>query len=94
MWLSSRYFNEISACFLYSKKSEEHVMNRYSAFMLDSDTPVIDVVNSIQPIFVSYTSTQPEKALSFVNWLYTDEEVAELLSFGTDQGLIPGLSVC
>ncbi|HBN86029.1 MAG TPA: hypothetical protein DDZ89_19550, partial [Clostridiales bacterium] len=90
MWLSSNFFSEVTAGFLYSKNNEEHFMNHYSAVMLDAKTTAFCNANSVQPIFVPYTCTQPEKALSFVNWLFTDEEIAALLTFGTDKGPLPG----
>lgn len=69
--------------------SGENPLNTYSFFLFDSDTPIINTVDSIQLIPVPYTCTQPEKAVSFVDWLFTDEHMAELLAFGTDEGSYP-----
>ncbi|NLY97512.1 MAG: hypothetical protein GX082_08800 [Clostridiaceae bacterium] len=57
--------------------------------MFDNDQVFVDTINGILLIPVPYTSTQPEKALVFVNWLFTDELMAEYLTYGTDKGTFP-----
>jgi hypothetical protein len=90
MWLDDYLFNEIRRCLYLSEFDDDHTMNHYSPIMIDMENTVYRNILSIQPIFVPYTCNQPEKALSFVNWLFTDEEVADLLTFGTDKGVLSG----
>jgi hypothetical protein len=45
--------------------------------------PVVDWFNTFIHISVPITSTQPEKALIFMQWLMTDKEVADILTFGS-----------
>ncbi len=47
-------------------------------------------VDSIQLILMPYTYAQPEKALIFMQWLMTDDEVSEILTFGTSNGKLAG----
>ena len=82
-FFSNTYFN-----ILYDG-NVGHAMNDYSMFLFDAESIIVDSINSILLIPVPKTSTQPEKALSVVNWLFTDEKMADYLSFGTDQGNVP-----
>jgi len=82
-FFSNTYFN-----ILYDG-NVGHAMNDYSMFLFDAESIIVDSINSILLIPVPKTSTQPEKALSFVNWLFTDEKMADYLTFGTDQGNVP-----
>lgn len=81
---SNTYFN-----ILYDGDGSGYTMKDYSVFLFDTDSVIVDSIDSILLIPVPKTSTQPEKALSFVNWLFTDEKMADYLTFGTDQGKLP-----
>ena len=78
------YFNV-----LYNGNEGYPSINDYSMFLFDNDPTIVDSFNSILLIPVPYTSTQPEKVLSFVNWLFSDEKMSDYLSYGTDQGQFP-----
>ncbi|HBN86129.1 MAG TPA: hypothetical protein DDZ89_20065 [Clostridiales bacterium] len=89
IYLLDNAFYSIYRLFSYDEYPTENPWNTYSMFMFDDNTPIVNTIDSIQLILVPYTCTQPEKAVSFVNWLYTDEKVADLLTFGSDQGKYP-----
>ncbi len=62
---------------------EENFFNFYTMFLLNDQKPVITAPDSIQRIIVPYTCTQPEKALYFMQWMMTDEDVSDILTFGS-----------
>ncbi|HBN86305.1 MAG TPA: hypothetical protein DDZ89_20975 [Clostridiales bacterium] len=90
MFLADHIFYFIFQLFYFDDYPKENPWDTYSLFILDDSTPVINSADSIQLVPVPYTCTQPEKAISFVNWLFTDEDVGQLLTFGTDKGKYPG----
>lgn len=61
----------------------DHVFRQYSIVLLDDMKPVVDMFNTFIHVMVPVTSTQPEKAMIFMQWLMTDKEVADLLTFGS-----------
>jgi hypothetical protein len=89
IYLLDNIFYSIYRLFDYDEYPEEYPWNTYSAFLLDNENPIVNTIDSIQLILVPYTCDQPEKAVSFVNWLYTDEKIADLLTFGSNQGKNP-----
>ncbi len=89
MFLADHIFYFIFQLFYFDDYPKENPWDTYSLFILDDSTPVINSADSIQLVPVPYTCTQPEKAVNFVNWLYTDEKIADVLTFGTDQGKYP-----
>ncbi len=86
MFLSNDVFITANYLFEYDDYPKEIPWNNYTMFVFDDSVPVIRSIDSIQLILVSSTCTQPEKALSFVNWLFTDEKIADLLTFGVTGG--------
>ncbi|MGI6561207.1 MAG: hypothetical protein ACOX3Q_01370 [Clostridia bacterium] len=54
----------------------------YSIFLLNTPKAMIRPFN-IHVIPVPYTSEQPEKALHFMQWLMTDSDAADILTFGS-----------
>lgn len=88
--LLSDVFLWLNHIFNFADYKGEHPWNTYKLFLFDEDVPIVETVDSIQLIPVPYTCTQPEKAISFVNWLFTDDYIADLLTFGTDKGADPG----
>lgn len=81
---SNTYYN-----LLYSLEGKADSIRQDTLFLFDNDQVFVDTINGILLIPVPYTSTQPEKALVFVNWLFTDELMAEYLTYGTDKGTFP-----
>jgi ABC-type glycerol-3-phosphate transport system substrate-binding protein len=67
----------------YFTRGNQNVFQKYSIVLLKDQKPVIDRYDSILPIMVPSTSTQPEKAMVFMQWLMTDEDVADILTFGS-----------
>lgn len=45
--------------------------------------PVVNLFNTFIHVMVPITSTQPEKALIFMQWLMTDKDAADILTFGS-----------
>lgn len=89
IYLLDNVFYSIHRLFYYDEYPEENPWNTYSMFLFDDGEPIVNTIDSIQLILVPYTCTQPEKAVSFINWLYTDDKIADLFTFGTDQGKYP-----
>lgn len=61
----------------------DNVFNNYSIVLFNDQKPIVNRSNSFIHIMVPSTSTQPEKALIFMQWLMTDKEVADILTFGS-----------
>lgn len=89
MRLSDSVFEALRTNLRSSKDTLEHSLYNYSMFLFDMDSTIVQTADSIQLILVPYTCTQPKKALAFVNWLFTDDIAADLLTFGTDKGQFP-----
>ena len=87
--LTNNIFSNTFFNILYNGNTGGHATNDYSMFLFDTESTIVNTVNSILLIPVPYTSTQPEKALSFVNWLFTDEKMVDYLTFGTNIGQFP-----
>ncbi len=71
---------------LYTRETMDeydNIFNKYSIVLLNDHNTVINKFNTILPVMVPATSTQPEKALIFMQWLMTDKEAADILTFGS-----------
>jgi len=79
MYISSNPIFDIKT---FSGKYNE-IFNHYSIVLLDDHEVYIDRPDRIRLIMVPSTSTQPEKSLTFMQWLMTDEDVADILTFGS-----------
>ncbi|HBN84910.1 MAG TPA: hypothetical protein DDZ89_13830, partial [Clostridiales bacterium] len=62
---------------------KDNIFNKgYSIFLMDTPGMYLQSF-SIQPVPVPYSSTQPEKALYFMQWLMTDPDAADILTYGS-----------
>lgn len=64
-------------------RDHNNVFQNYSIVLLDDQKPVIDCYDSILPVMVPATSTRPEKGMVFMQWLMTNDDVADRLTFGS-----------
>jgi hypothetical protein len=62
---------------------KNNVFQKYSFALMNDFTPVAHLFNTFIHIMVPVTSTQPEKALIFMQWLMTDKDAADILTFGS-----------
>ncbi|HBN84066.1 MAG TPA: hypothetical protein DDZ89_09500, partial [Clostridiales bacterium] len=62
----------------------ENILKDYSVFLFEETEYVANSPNSIILVIVPSTSNQPEKALHFMNWLMTDQDAADVLTFGSN----------
>ncbi len=62
---------------------KNNIFNKgYSIFLMDAPC-IYSEPYDIQPIPIPHSSTQPEKALYFMQWLMTDPDVADILTYGS-----------
>lgn len=61
----------------------ENIFKYYSVFLFENEKQVVSSPESILFAMVPYTCKQPEKSLHFMQWLMTDEDAADVLTFGT-----------
>lgn len=86
MFITDRPFWTIKNLIRLIEDDNENVFHHYSMFLFDKQKSVIASPDSVQLIMVPYTCTQPEKALYFMQWMMTDEQVSDILSFGSATG--------
>lgn len=67
----------------YTNNEKDNVFHKYSTVLFDDMKPVVNLFNTFIHVMVPITSTQPEKALIFMQWLMTDKDAADLLTFGS-----------
>mgnify|MGYP000851682738 FL=1 len=67
----------------YCHNETDNYYKKHSIVLFEDIKPVIDDVDTLRPIIVPATSTQPEKAMIFMQWVMTDKEAADILTFGS-----------
>ena len=67
----------------YANNEHDNVFHKYSIVLFDDMKPVVNQFNTFIHVMVPITSTQPEKALIFMQWLMTDKDAADILTFGS-----------
>lgn len=79
MYISSNPLLDIKT---FASKYKE-IFYHYSIAFLDDYKAYIDRPDRIRLTMIPSTGTQPEKALMFMQWLMTDEDAADILTFGS-----------
>lgn len=64
-------------------RKDHDVFKNYSITLLEEQNTQIAGCNSIRLVMVPSTSAQPEKSLIFMQWLMTDDDVSDILTFGS-----------
>jgi ABC-type glycerol-3-phosphate transport system substrate-binding protein len=67
----------------YTDNEQDNPFHKYSIVLFDDMKPVINQFNAFIHVMVPTTCTHPEKALIFMQWLMTDKEAADILTFGS-----------
>lgn len=87
-WNQDIYVTNVPLTFIknFSRSCNDEnfiIFKDYSIFIHNNQRIIISEPDNIKLIMVPRTSEQPEKALIFMQWLMTDMEVADILTFGS-----------
>lgn len=84
LYLTYSPLNDIKSFSRMSTDEKDNFFNKgYSIFMMDSPHIYLKPFD-VLPIPVPHSSTQPEKALHAMQWLMTDQDAADILTYGSN----------
>ncbi|HBN85555.1 MAG TPA: hypothetical protein DDZ89_17125, partial [Clostridiales bacterium] len=83
IYLTNHPLHDIKNFARQSTDEKDNFFNRgYSIFIMDSPH-IYSTPFDVQPVPIPHSSTQPEKALHFMQWLMTDPDAADILTYGS-----------
>ena len=87
-YISTEPLRQIYNFSRYITDDKDNVFNSYSVFPFEAEKVVLRSVDSVLFAMVPQTCKDPKKSLHFMQWLMTDEDAADVLTFGTQYGII------
>lgn len=87
-YISTEPLRQIYHFSRYITDDKDNVFNRYSVFPFESEKVFLRSVDSVLFVMVPRTCKDPKKSLHFMQWLMTDEDAADVLTFGTQHGSV------